>query len=337
MIRMIAGAVLSCLFFVAPSLVFAGQNRPQIAVVVKLTGIPWFNRMEVGVKEAAQDLNVNAFQTGATTADPTSQAQIIEDLINRGVNAICVDPNDIKSLDPVLERARQKGIIVLSHENPLDTNAVNYDVEAIDSVTYAENAIDQIAENLKAEGRDFTPENPAGYVQLVGGLTVPLHKFWADTAEKYAAMKYPWMKELTARLPTAESVQDSRSAVLDLITTYGNKLDAVIGWGSLGPIGAAQAVAERRLENQIVVVGSAIPSTAVPYLTNGSMKFAELWDPKDAGYALVYVADQLIKKQPLRAGEMVPNLGRLSIKEKVVSVNDIKDMMKAKQAAAMGF
>ncbi len=335
--RMITAAVAFCTLVLLPTVVFAQQSKPQIAVVVKLTGIPWFNRMEVGVKEAARDLNVNAFQTGATTADPTSQAQIIEDLVNRGVDAICVDPNDVKSLDPVLERARQKGIIVLSHENPLDTTAVNYDVEAIDSVKYAENAIDQIAENLKAEGRDFTPENPAGYVQLVGGLTVPLHKFWADTAETYASQKYPWMKELTARLPTAESVQDSRSAVLDLITTYGSKLDAVIGWGSLGPIGAAQAVAERRMENRIVVVGSAIPSTAVPYLANGSMKFAELWDPKDAGYALVYLADQLIKKQPLHTGEVVPNLGRLTIAGKVASVNDTKEMMKANQAAALGF
>ena len=64
------------------------------------------------------------------------------------------------------------------------------------------------------------------------------------------------------------------------------------------------------------------------------MKFAELWDPIDAGYALVYVADQLIKKQPLHAGEVVPNLGRLTIKEKIVSVNDIKE---ASQATAMGF
>ena len=43
--------------------VFAA-DKYEIAVVAKVTGIPWFNRMEVGVNEAAKKLDVNAYQTG---------------------------------------------------------------------------------------------------------------------------------------------------------------------------------------------------------------------------------------------------------------------------------
>lgn len=38
--------------------VFAAEKY-EIALVAKVNGIPWFNRMGVGVKEAADKLNVN--------------------------------------------------------------------------------------------------------------------------------------------------------------------------------------------------------------------------------------------------------------------------------------
>ena len=42
---------------------FSGQSvaaeKYEIAVVAKVTGIPWFNRMETGVNEAAKKLDVN--------------------------------------------------------------------------------------------------------------------------------------------------------------------------------------------------------------------------------------------------------------------------------------
>ena len=35
------------------------QAKPQIAVVVKIGGIPWFNAMEVGIKKAAAESGVD--------------------------------------------------------------------------------------------------------------------------------------------------------------------------------------------------------------------------------------------------------------------------------------
>ena len=63
---------------------FAAEKY-EIAVVAKVTGIPWFNRMETGVNEAAKKLDVNAYQTGPSTPDPAQQVKVIEDLIAKGV------------------------------------------------------------------------------------------------------------------------------------------------------------------------------------------------------------------------------------------------------------
>ena len=48
----------------------AALDKPVIATVVKISGIPWFNRMEVGVK-AFQDANpdVVTSESGPATAD----------------------------------------------------------------------------------------------------------------------------------------------------------------------------------------------------------------------------------------------------------------------------
>jgi len=335
-------AILVGVVFLLSVLLFSvawAQKPYEIAVVVKIAGIPWFNRMAEGVEQAAKELGVNAYLVGPATADPAPQVQMVEDLVTRGVNAVCVVPNDAKALAPVFQKAREKGIVVITHESPFETEAIDWDVETIDSVQYGKNPIDVIVEKLKEaeELEKYTPENPAGFVMLVGSLTVPLHNFWADTALAYAKEKYPFLKELTSRLPTAESVEDSRAAVLDLITTYGDQLKAVIGWGSLGPIGAAQAVAEKGMEDKIIVVGSAIPSTVAPYLKTGAVDWAQLWDPKDAGYAMVYIAKQILDGVEIKEGMEIPGLGPIKVEGKVISVNQIKLMPNAEAAEALGF
>lgn len=47
-----ACVVSACMLSTTP--VFAAEKY-EIAVVAKVTGIPWFNRMEVGVNEAAKN------------------------------------------------------------------------------------------------------------------------------------------------------------------------------------------------------------------------------------------------------------------------------------------
>jgi len=310
----------------------------EIAVVVKIGGIPWFNRMEEGVLRAAAELGVKAYLMGPATADAAPQVAMVEDLVARKVDAICVVPTDAYALIPVFQRARAQGIVVLTHESPFETSAIDWDIETIDSVAYGKLAINEILLNLyKHGGLNCRPESPCGFVMLVGGLTVPLHNFWADVALEYVKESVPYLVELTPRLPTAESVEDSRLAVLDLIKTYGDRLKAVIGWGSLGPLGAARAVREMGMQDKVIVGGSAIPSTVVEYFRDGSVDWAQLWDPADAGYAMVWIAKYILDGGVIQPGLFIPGLGPISVEGKVISVNAIKLMRSAEDALRLGF
>lgn len=50
------------------------------------------------------------------------------------------------------------------------------------------------------------------------------------------------------------------------------QMKGIIGFGSLGPIGAGQAVQKKRAKDKIAVVGIAMPAQAAPYLMRGDIK-----------------------------------------------------------------
>lgn len=322
--------ILMIALVVSPLMVHAQDSNEdyQIAVVPKISGIPWFNRMREGVQQAAEDFNVDAFQEGPSEADPAQQVELVEDLVARDVDAIAVVPNDAQSLGPVFEDAREKGIKVLTHESPFFTEVQDYDIETVDNDALAKKAMDMVAEKTGGEG---------GYAMFVGSLTVPLHNHWADTAIEYAEEEYPGLEKLTDRLPVAESQEDSYRSAQDLIRTYGEDLDAIIGWGSLGPAGAAQAVRERDLSDEIVVGGFSLPAQAAPYLGDGSMDWIQLWDPKDAGYAMVYVAKQMLEGKEIEEGMEIPGMGEITKDGKTLSVNQMLFIEDAERAEEMGY
>ncbi len=325
--------------------VFAGgraevdPDAAEIAVVVKIEGIPWFARMEEGIRRAADEFGVNAYMMGPADAEAAPQVEIIEDLIERGVDAIAVVPNDPLAMEPVVRRAREAGIIVLTHENPFEDQMVDWNFETIDSDAYGRAPIEAFVEYLQETGEidRYDEDNPAGIVHLVGSLEVPLHNYWADVATEYMESEYPFIRVITDRLPTAESVEDSRDAVLDLHRTYGDRLRAVIGWGSLGPIGGAQAVEELGIADELWIGGSALPGTVASYLDRGSVKYAQLWDPADAGYGLVYIALQMIEGEEIVEGMDIPGLGPIGITGNTLFVEAAAQMYDAQTARELGF
>ena len=109
----------------------------KVGVVVKIGGIPWFNAMEAGIKAQSQELGDDGFMVGPTSADPALQVRAIEDLIAQGVNVIGVVPNDANVLEPVLKKARDAGIKVITHESPDQKNA-DWDFEMVSAQGFGE-------------------------------------------------------------------------------------------------------------------------------------------------------------------------------------------------------
>lgn len=300
--RLVAKLVLPLLLgtaFISAPLYAAEKTVVNIS---KIDGMPWFNRMGEGVIQAGKDFNLNATQVGPSSTDAPQQVKIIEDLIARKVNAITIVPNDANVLEPVFKKARDAGIVVLTNESPGQPSA-NWDVEIIDNEKFAAEYVEHMAKRMGGKG---------GYVIYVGNLTVPQHNLWADLLIKYQKEHYPGMHEVTTRMPVAESVDDSRRTTLDLMKTYPD-LQAVVSFGSNGPIGAGRAVKEKRAKSKVAVYGMMIPSQAASLIKSGDITEGITYDPATAGYALTAVASTLFNGQEIKPGFEIKGLGKADV------------------------
>ncbi len=113
-----------------PAATEAPAAELEIVMVAKHEGISWFDDMRTGVEQFGKDYGVKAYQIAPEGGDPAKQVQMVEDLIAKGVDAILVVPNDPTAMEPVLKKAKEKGIVVISHEAQQLAPIVDYDVEA---------------------------------------------------------------------------------------------------------------------------------------------------------------------------------------------------------------
>jgi simple sugar transport system substrate-binding protein/rhamnose transport system substrate-binding protein len=321
------------LFFVLIALVVSGavwakggsdsgaqkSGVPTIVVMPKLVGIPYFNASETGAIQAGKDLGINVIYTGPTTADAAEQVRMLEDYISRGVDAICVAPNDAAALTPVLRRAKAAGIKILDWDTSADQSVVDLSVHQIDDKQYGEHYYDLLVQAMGDSG---------DYAILTGGLSAANLNGWIDTGLAYAKTKYPNLHLVTDRVPTDEKQQVAYQKTLDLITAYPN-LKGVLGYSTPTPIGAAQAVQEKGLKDKIAVVGSGMPTDSGPYLEDGSLRISTLWDPGKLGYLTVVLANNLIKGQTPTNGQDIPNVGKISVDGKIVIMGPPTDFTKS--------
>ena len=92
-----------------------------VGLVVKTEANPFFAKMREGASEKAKELGVK-FQSfaGKFDGDNDSQVTAIENLISAGASGILLTASDPKAITPVVEQARQAGILVIALDTPLD-------------------------------------------------------------------------------------------------------------------------------------------------------------------------------------------------------------------------
>lgn len=256
-----------------------------IAIVPKDATNPWFVRMEVGVKQYAEDTGLDVFQRGPAETDATMQSQVIRDLIAQDVDAIGVVPVDPGALEPVLKEAMDAGIVVVTHEGASQENTM-YNIEAFNNSDYGGFIMDNLAEAMGEEGL---------YTTMVGHVTNASHNEWADGGVARQQEAYPNMTLLEAE-PRVESQDDGETAyqrAKELLTAYPD-LKGIMGTSSFDAPGVARAIEELGLTGQVFTSGTGMPADNKEILEKGLVQSLTLWDPADAGYAMAELARQVL-------------------------------------------
>lgn len=279
-------------------------GKLKIAVVPKLVGIPYFNASEKGAKKAGEDLGVEVIYTGPTQADAAQQVKVIEDLISQKVDVIAVAPNDPASLTPVLKKAKEQGIHVMDWDTPADQTVVELSVHQIDDQAYGRHITDLLVEKMGTDSAEIAI--------LTGGLSAANLNTWIDWAKKQAEEKYPNLKFVSDKIATDEKQQVAYQKTLDLLKANPN-LKGIMAFSTPAPLGAAQAVQEKALQGKVAVVGTALPTDSKPFLEDGSLSIATLWDPEKLGYLTVALAKDLAEGKMPANGQDVANVGKIEV------------------------
>jgi simple sugar transport system substrate-binding protein len=296
--------------------VLAANNPAQIGIVAKIR-IPWFDNVEKGIAKAAADLGVDAFMIAPTSDDAAQQVRAVEDLIAKKVDVIGVIPNDGAALEPVFKRAQEAGIKVIVHEQPGQPNA-DWDIELIQNQAFGEAHLEAFAEAIGGEGK---------YILYVGGLTVALHNVWADAAIALQKSKYPKMEMVGDRFGVSNSVEDSYNTAIDQMRAIPD-LKGILIFGANGPIGAGRAVQEREMIGKVIVVGPFIPSQGKDLMKAGAITRGFLWNPIDAGYAMVALGKVLAEGGTVTDGMDIAGLGAVQVEgdTKTIRANKMLDI-----------
>lgn len=277
-----------------------------IAIMPKLVGIPYFTQTGEGAEKAGKELDVEVIYTGPTKADAAEQVKMIEDLINRGVDAIAVAPNDPAAVIPVLQKAKDAGIVVLDWDTPTGSDLVDASVHQIDDKVLGEHLFDKLVE--------FMGTDKAEYAIVTGGLSAANLNSWIDYGMEYAKEKYPDLKLVTEKIPSDEKQQEAYAKTLDLIKAYPD-IKGILGYSTVAPLGVAQAIREKGLQDTISVVGTAVKEDSQDFLQDGALDVGVLWDPAKLGYLTIGVAKALLEGKTLENNMEIEGFGTIELKE----------------------
>ncbi len=272
-------------------------DMKSVAFVPQIVGIPYFNAMEAGGNKAAATLGVKFIYDGPVDTNPVDQLQIVQSLINRGVNAIAVSVLDASSMQPVVAAAKAKGIKLFTADS---------DAPKSGRAVYVAQATDQglgytiIDEMVKRVG-------PSATIGIVSGeATASNLNAWIGFMQERAKSKYPHLKLLAPQYAGGTAERADQIAT-DMMTAHPN-LKGIIGVASTTCPGVGEAIETAGKIGQVIGTGYCSPNTVRSYLKSGAFGYSVLWDPTALGYLTVWAGKQLIDGTPFQATNTVPGL-----------------------------
>jgi rhamnose transport system substrate-binding protein len=279
----------------------AHADNKKIALVVKALGIGFFDAAHKGAEEAAKQLgDVDIIYTGPTDTTAEGQIEVINSLIAQKVDAIAISANDKDALVPVLKKAMQRGITVISFDSGVAPEGRLMHLNPSSNALIGNMCVKMAADNL--------PDGKGDVAILSATATATNQNTWIEEMKKVLP-KYPGVNIVTT-VYGDDKTDKSYTETQGLIKAYPN-LKAIIAPTSVGVVAAAQAVEDAGMVGKINVTGLGLPSEMAGHVKAGSSKSFAIWNPIDLGYSATMIAYNLMtKKAEAKPGAEI-DMGRM--------------------------
>jgi ribose transport system substrate-binding protein len=199
--------------------------------------------------------------------------QIVENMINQHVDAICLAPIDRKALSNAVDRAAKAGIPVIIWDSPVDSPNFVAQI-ATDNYAAGQLGAQRMGEILKGKGKIVEVACQPG-----SASTMAREQGFEDKIKQ----SYPDIQIVDKRYGMADMAK-SMTVAENMLTAFPD-LDAMFGSNESSTVGAARALTSRK--SKVKLVGFDSSPALLEGLNAGVIDSLVTQNPFDMGYKTI--------------------------------------------------
>ncbi|HWB99702.1 MAG TPA: substrate-binding domain-containing protein [Bryobacteraceae bacterium] len=253
------------------------SHKKIIGVVPQGQSHVFWQSIHAGAVAAAQEAGVEVEWNGPPNeADPSAEIKIIESMINRRLDAICLAPADRDAMVGIVERAARQKIPVIIFDTGVSTEAYVSRI-ATDNYGAGRIAARRMGSILKGKGKVVMVAVEPG----IASSTAREQGF-----EETLRRQFPRIEVVDKRYGMADFAK-SLTVAENMLTAHPD-LDGLFASNESSTVGAAQALKSR--PGALKMVGFDWSPTLAADLENGLIDSLVVQDPFQIGYQSVKAA-----------------------------------------------
>ena len=287
------------------------SDRPTVALVLKTLNHPFFVDMRRGAQEAADRLGVTLqVQAAEREIDVEKQMQIVENMIQTGIQALAITPSGSREIVSALVKARDAKVPIIVVDTRLDPKA------AADAGVRAETFVgSDNYEGGKLAG-DYLVKATGGKARVGILEGIPGHETGDSRLRGFRdAVKGSAGVAIVASQP-ANWERDQGFNVFQNMLQAHPDIDSVFACSDLMALGAIEAIAAAGKTGTIRVIGFDALDDAKTAIAAGTMEASVAQFPSEMGRAAVESAVKVMH------GERIPE--DIKVKLELVTKDNVR-------------
>jgi ribose transport system substrate-binding protein len=273
-----------------------GGGKPTVALVLKTLNHPFFVDMRRGAQEAADRLGVTLqVQAAEREVDVERQMQIVENMIQTGIQALAITPSGSREIVPALVKATNAKIPIVVIDTRLDSDAAAASGVRTETFVGSDNY-----EGGKLAG-EYLVKAAGGKARVAVLEGIPGHETGDSRLRGFHdAVKAAAGVTIVASQP-ANWERDQGFNVFQNMLQAHQEIDSVFACSDLMALGAVEAIAAAGRTGRIRVIGFDALDDAKKAIAAGTMDASVAQFPAEMGRAAIENAVKVIH------GEAVPH------------------------------
>ena len=315
--KTLAMILVLCMALTLTAPAFAEGKSPvdgmTVAFIPKVSGNSFFEAANDGAQKYAAEWGLTVDYIGSPDASVTTQLELIQQAIDKGVDAICISSVDATGLDEKLMEAQDAGIYVSTWDSDVSPDARALMISQGTADVLGPMLVEMGVESLKERGVDITGE--VKYVWHFSNPSVSDQNSWYVAGDEYIKATYPSWVAVNEPFYSNQDPAQSVSVGESIFEAYPD-IDLIICNDSTALPGQCGAAQNKGLTAaDVTITGFCPPSGMTTYLENGICTRWGLWDCGIQGALGCYLAAYVSAGNTVKVGDVVnvPAIGDVTI------------------------